>query len=326
MNADKKLDKKKLLKELVDSNIDSNRSSGPKKRKYSSKSSVVTDTLNIESFIILFFMIMLFGFFFYNSNLFPKGDSSHNNPGMHFKGMRTDEDRQFSVNDLFRFGVSTIVIDPGHGGKDPGTISPSGLQEKDIVLDIALRLREILLGNTPFNVVMTRDSDSTLSLTKRAAIANSANGDLFISIHLNYSSYSWFSGIETYILGITDDKEALNTASLENMAENITLSEMNHILERIKKDFIFQESDKFAGFMQKNLVETLKVHNDKLKNIGIKKAPFVVLAKVDMPSVLVEVAFLSSKNDEKLLKDPDYLSSIAGGIYMGLIDYLENME
>ncbi len=327
MKESKKPDKKKLLKELVETNIE-NRKSPKRKGMYrrQSSSGVITDTLNIESFIISFFIILLLGVFLYNSNIFPERTESENDLYRFNADIVRKNHEQFTISDLFKFGVSTIIIDPGHGGRDPGTVSSSGLQEKDIVLDIALYLKEILIKNTPFNIIMTRDSDETLSLSKRAAIANSANGDLFISIHLNYSSYTWFSGIETYVLGIADDTDALETASLENFSENLTVSEMNDILERIKKDFISQESSRFAGFMQKNLVESLKSYNNKLKNIGVKKAPFVVLAKVKMPSSLIEVAFLSSKKDEKLLKDPLYLRDIAEGIYRGIIEYLENED
>lgn len=323
----KNTDKKKILKELVQSNIENKHSSKRKKRqKTAGNYNIITDTLNIEGYFILFFLIILISFFIYNTNILRKKDIAESHRSMILHGIEDSKHRQWTIHDLFRLGVSTIIIDPGHGGRDPGTISPSGLQEKDIVLDISLKLRDILLRETPFNIVLTRERDESVSLSRRAAIANASNGDLFISIHLNYSHYTWFSGIETYVLGITDDTDALRTASIENLAENLTVSEMNSILEKIKKDIISRESLRFAEFLQSNVVKKLRKYNDRLKDIGVKKAPFIVLAKVDMPGVLIEVAFLSSRRDEELLRDPEYLESIAGGIYSGIIEYLENID
>lgn len=317
------ISKKKILKELANSNIDTKNVYRKKGVGKSNGQVIITDTLNIEAYFIAFFLFILAVYFSYNTNILNSGAKSfeYRPHSVSYDFLR--EQRQVTVNDLFRFGVSTIVIDPGHGGRDPGTISPSGLFEKDIVLDISLFLRDILTRETPFNVVMTREKDESLSLSRRAAIANSSMGDLFLSIHLNYSSVSWFSGVETYVLGITDDRDALKTASLENLAENLTISEMTGILDRIRQDIITQESLDFAGSLQTSLVSKLQTYNPRIRNIGVKKAPFVVLAKVDMPGVLVEVAFLSNKRDEELLRDPNYLMSIARGIYSGIIDYLE---
>lgn len=223
-----------------------------------------------------------------------------------------------------------IVIDAGHGGHDPGAIGPNNLYEKDVVLDIALKLRDILAGNPSYEIFLTRDKDVFIPLEQRTAIANSKNADLFVSIHANASPRRAAKGIETYMLNWTNDEEAMKVAARENAISLKKMRQMNKkemdILDIIKNDLSRDnkrdESIKLAHYIQKNLVSDLNKNYDHIVDLGVKQALFYVLFGAKMPSVLVEVSFISNPLEEKLLSKDDYRVDLAKSISTGISKYM----
>ena len=173
-------------------------------------------------------------------------------------------------------GVKRIVIDAGHGGKQPGAISESGVSEKDITLDIALRVHR-LLDNAPFEVLMTRQDDRTMTLEKRVAFANSNRADLFISIHINWTEPREIRPLETYFVGPSDDPATIKLASMENQESGYSLSEYRRVLEKIYIDTRRDESRTLAKNIHAELYQALKAVNPTLDNRGVRTAPFLVL-------------------------------------------------
>jgi N-acetylmuramoyl-L-alanine amidase len=222
-----------------------------------------------------------------------------------------------------------IVLDPGHGGHDPGAVGPKNLYEKDVVLDIALKLKKVLMED-PFNeVVLTRERDVFIPLEERTAMANRKNADLFVSIHANASSRREAKGIETYLLNWTDDEEAIRVAARENAISLKKMRAMNRqvdIVDVIKSDLIREnkrdESIKLANYIQRSLVSNLESDMKQVLNLGVKQALFYVLFGAKMPSVLVEVSFISNPEEERLLSNEMYRMEIAKGIAKGLNTYL----
>lgn len=223
-----------------------------------------------------------------------------------------------------------IVIDPGHGGHDPGAIGPKKLREKDVVLDIALKLKKILSEDPMNEVSLTRERDVYLSLEERTAIANSRNADLFVSIHANASPKRAARGIETYLLNWTNDEEAMRVAARENKISLKRMKEMQKqldVLEFIKGDLMRankrNESIKLAHHVQRALVSNLDIYSDRnVIDLGVKQALFYVLLGATMPSVLVEVSFISNPIEEKLLSRTSYRMQIAEAIAAGLNKYM----
>jgi N-acetylmuramoyl-L-alanine amidase len=224
-----------------------------------------------------------------------------------------------------------IVIDAGHGGHDPGAVGPNGLCEKDVVLDIALKLRDILLTDPANEVFLTRETDVFLPLEERTAIANNKNADLFVSIHANACTRRKAKGIETYLLNWTNDEEAMKVAARENSISLKKMKEMNSqmdVLEMIKNDLMREnkrdESIKLAHYIQRSLISTLNRENNNHKrlDLGVKQALFYVLFGAKMPSVLVEVSFISNPVEEKLLSKESYRTQIANAIAKGLNIYI----
>ena len=224
-----------------------------------------------------------------------------------------------------------IVIDPGHGGHDPGAVGLKGLYEKDVVLDVALKLKEILLSNPLNEVILTRETDVFLSLEKRTAIANKKNADLFLSIHANASPRRTAKGVETYLLNWADDEEAMRVAARENAISLNKMKAINRqmqmdVLDIIKRDLMRQnkrdESIKLAHYIQKSIVSTLNNNRENTLDLGIKQALFYVLFGARMPSVLVEVSFISNPEEERLLSSDYYRMQIAEAIAGGLNKYI----
>jgi len=223
-----------------------------------------------------------------------------------------------------------IVIDAGHGGHDPGAVGPNKLYEKDVVLDIALKLRELLQKNPNYEIFLTRDKDAFIPLEQRTAIANSKNADLFVSIHANASPNRTAKGIETYMLNWTNDEEAMKVAARENAISLKKMRQMNKkemdILDIIKSDLSREnkrdESIKLAHYIQKNLVSDLHRDNNHIVDLGVKQALFYVLFGAKMPSVLVEVSFISNPLEEKLLSKDDYRGELARSISAGITKYM----
>ena len=221
--------------------------------------------------------------------------------------------------------VKRIVIDAGHGGDQPGAISNSGLAEKDVTLDIALRLRE-LMKKSPFEVLLTRESDQTLTLANRVAFANSKKADLFVSIHVNWMQPRSIRPLETYYVGASNDPQVLQLASLENRDSGYTLSEYHQLLEKIFLDVRRDESHALAKTVDAELYKSLKPLNPRLKDRGAKMAPFAVLVGTQMPAVLAEVSSLSNDDDAKLLRDEQYRQKIAVSLFEGITTYAKNIS
>jgi N-acetylmuramoyl-L-alanine amidase len=219
--------------------------------------------------------------------------------------------------------VKTVVIDPGHGG-DPGAIAESGLAEKDITLDIALRLRR-LLQEAPFEVLLTRDTDRRLSLDQRVQFANKNKADLFLSIHVNSMEPHTIRALETYYVGPTDDPHALNLASRENKESGYSLSDYKQILEKIYVDARRDESHTAAKTLHSQLFRTLKQDNPQLENRGVRTAPFVVLIGTQMPAVLMEIACLSNAEEVELLTNQQYRETIALALAQGIRRYASSL-
>jgi N-acetylmuramoyl-L-alanine amidase len=218
----------------------------------------------------------------------------------------------------FGLKVRTRVIDPGHGGKDPGC-NYSGLKEKDIVLDIAKELSALLQKDPSLKVYLTRDKDTYLPLEERTAIANKYKADLFISIHINAAPNKSASGIETYVLNVTNDASALEVAAFENKATTKSISDLQGILKDLMLNSKLEESMNLAYAVQKNLSASLKL--SKAQNLGVKQAPFYVLVGAQMPSVLIEAGFLSNKADSGKLATAAYRKSVAAAIHKGILEY-----
>ncbi len=221
--------------------------------------------------------------------------------------------------------IKRVIIDPGHGGKDPGAIGPRGLKEKDVVLKIAKRLGKILKKKYNIEVIYTRDRDVFIPLEKRTFIANSKKADLFLSIHANASRQRKARGIETYILNWTTDKEAMRVAAREN---KISMNRMQKssgsiqtILQDLARDKKKDESMKLAHNVQGSMVNALKKDYNKVIDLGVKQALFYVLVGAEMPSVLIEVAFISNYEEEKRLSGNSYSYKIAEAIAKGVDNY-----
>jgi len=220
--------------------------------------------------------------------------------------------------------IKRIVIDPGHGG-EPGATSASGVAEKEITLDVALRLRR-LLADAPYEILLTRQTDSRISLDKRVAFANENKADLFVSIHVNWLEPRTIRALETYYVGPSDDPATLRLASMENKDSGYSLSDYKKIIEKIYIDARHDESRTLAKSIQTNLYRALKPVNPVLENRGVKSAPFVVLIGTQMPAILVEVCCLSNDDEAKLLTKEDYRESIALALVEGIRGYARSLN
>jgi N-acetylmuramoyl-L-alanine amidase len=223
---------------------------------------------------------------------------------------------------IFNLKVKQILIDPGHGGEDSGARGRLGTKEKDITLDIAMKLRDRLNRYPGYRILMTREKDITLSLNDRIDLAKACKADLFISIHINYIPNKPINSIETYYFGPHTDKDSLLLAEKENKGTEYTLNDFKGIIRNIENTLKTQESRSLAYFIQKSLYTNIRKENKDIKNFGIKTAPFVVLLGVDIPSVLTEVTCLSDINEEMKLNMGYYRKKIARYLEEGIMDYL----
>src|ERR1700688_3616261 len=236
-------------------------------------------------------------------------------------------DGQSTLTRALGLKIGRIVIDAGHGGHDTGTIGPTGLMEKDLCLDVALRLSKIIKQRLPgAEVVFTRSDDSFIPLEERTAIANEAHADLFISIHANSSQDHGARGIETYYLNLKGSPEAMEVAARENAVANVGIHDLEDLVKKIARNEKIDESREFAEDIQASLSQRVQKANKTVKNRGVRKAPFVVLIGADMPSILTEISFLSNPADEQLLKKPEYRQRMAEGLYQGVASYLESLN
>jgi N-acetylmuramoyl-L-alanine amidase len=222
-------------------------------------------------------------------------------------------------------GIQRIVIDPGHGGKDPGCIGKAGTYEKDIVLDICTRLKKLLLQNKGLEIILTRETDFFVPLDNRAAIANEKKADIFISVHANSYPNRKRAGIETYYLNFNQDPDVLKVAARENATTTKNISQQREILEKIIRTNKLMESRDLANRLQKNLVTRLASKYQGIKNLGVKGGPFWVLIGGEMPSVLVEISHLSNPLEEERLNTTQYRQAVAQGIYEGILQYIESL-
>ena len=222
--------------------------------------------------------------------------------------------------------IGRIVIDPGHGGHDTGTIGPNGLQEKDLVLEVGRRLGKLLETRLGAEVVYTRKNDTFIPLETRTAIANQQRADLFISIHANSSDDSAARGVETYYLNFTSSPEALEVAARENAVSEKSIYELQDLVKKIALKEKIEESREFAGDVQESLHSGLAAKSPAIRNRGVKKAPFIVLIGANMPSILAEISFVSNPADEHRLETSEYRQRIAESLYRGIAKYADGLS
>ena len=221
--------------------------------------------------------------------------------------------------------IRRIVLDPGHGGAQTGARADSGASEKEITLDLALRLRR-LLQEASFEVFLTREADVTMSLEQRVALANARRADVFVSIHVNWISRRDVRSVETYHVGPTDDPAVLKLAGAENRESGYSLGAYRRLLEKIYIDERRDESRAFAGAINAELYRALSAVNPGLENRGVKMAPFAVLVGTEMPAILVEVSCLSNENEAELLTTDDYRARIAAALLRGIRSYSTDLD
>ncbi len=222
--------------------------------------------------------------------------------------------------------IGKIVIDPGHGGHDTGTIGPEGLQEKDLVLEVGRRLGKLLQTRLGAEVVYTRKNDTFIPLETRTAIANKERADLFISIHANSSHDPDARGVETYYLNFTSSPEALEVAARENAVSEQSIYELGDLVKKIALKEKIEESREFAGDVQESLHSGLAAKSPAIRDRGVKKAPFIVLIGANMPSILAEISFVSNPTDEHRLETSEYRQRIAESLYRGIAKYVDGLS
>lgn len=236
----------------------------------------------------------------------------------------TPESPPLSLAQQLGLGVRRIVLDPGHGGKDPGAMA-NGLKEKDIVLNLAKELKPLLEEEVGCEVVLTRDTDTFISLEERTAIANTQNADLFISLHINAHPSSKVRGLETYYLNLSTNDEAMRVAAMENATSKHQISDLEEILADILQNTKINESSRLAQQVHNTIIAGLPIqHKATVHNLGVKQAPFYVLIGAQMPAILIEIAFISNKEDAKNLKSEQFLTALAKEISSGIQSYVNS--
>ncbi len=231
----------------------------------------------------------------------------------------------FSIARQLGLGVSRIVIDPGHGGHDPGA-KGRGVSEAEVVLDVALRLEKLLAQVPGVEVLLTRRTDDYVPLEHRTAIANREGADLFLSIHANASNNTQASGVETYFLNFASNLSAASVAARENAASGQTMGALPDFVKTIALNNKLDESKDFATYIQRAMIETLRPANKTVRDLGVKQAPFVVLIGAAMPSVLTEISFVTNSQDAKLLKNGNYRQRIADALFKAVQKYQASLK
>ena len=235
----------------------------------------------------------------------------------------TTSGKTFSLAQQLGLRVKKIVLDPGHGGKDPGAMAYN-LKEKDIVLKLALKLAPILEKKLGCKVILTRKRDIFIPLEERTAIANTNDADLFVSLHINSSPLTAANGIETYFLNLTSNPDAMRVAAFENATSTHQMSDLQNILSDILKNSKISESSRLAQQVHNSMITGLERKYPHIKNLGVKQAPFYVLIGAEMPAILVEMSFISNPDDAEHLKNNHFLNSIADDISSGIQSYISN--
>lgn len=227
---------------------------------------------------------------------------------------------------VFPVGIHKVVLDPGHGGRDAGTSrAGTDLEEKEIVLDIARRLRGLLEDRASLEVLLTRDSDEYVYLKDRASFANEAGADLFVSIHLNWLEKAR-RGVETFYLGPTDDPYLVELTSRENRESGYSMADVRALLDGIYLDLRQEQSQRLAQRIQASLHESLVEASPGLRDRGTKSAPFLVLVGTDMPAILAEVSCLSHREEVELLRTDAYRQRIAEALFEGIDSYARGLS
>lgn len=231
----------------------------------------------------------------------------------------------YSMARTLGLGIKTVIIDPGHGGIDPGCLDPSGLKEKDLTLDISLRVKALLKANTKLAVILTRESDIFVPLENRTVVANQKKADLFVSIHVNAFRDKKRRGIESFYLNFSSDPNVNATAARENATTTKTIGQMDKIIRKIVQNSKLIESKELAEQIQLNLVKYLSRQYSDIKNLGTKGGPFWTLIGCEMPSILVEVSHISNAPEAQRLKTEGYRQQVARGIYEGILAYMQSL-
>jgi len=252
----------------------------------------------------------------------PPGPALNETP----KSARHTSEGDSSLVRALGLKINRVVIDPGHGGHDQGTVGPHGLMEKDLVLDVALRLGKLIEKRMGAEVIYTRSDDTFIPLEGRTELANEKKADLFLSIHANSSPAPSVTGIETYYLNFTESKDALDVAARENASSQKSVFELQDLIQKITLHDKVEESREFAGRIQASLQALSSRQFPAEKNRGVRKAPFVVLIGANMPSVLAEIGFLSNRREEALLRKPDYRQKVAEALFRGVSGYANSLS
>lgn len=227
---------------------------------------------------------------------------------------------------VFGLKLGKVVIDAGHGGHDTGTIGPNGLMEKELVLDVALRLGKLVSQTMGARVVYTRSNDTFVPLEERTRLANTERADLFISIHANSSPESSATGVETYFFNFTSDRKSLDLATRENATSTSSIADLNDLLHKAVLKAKLAESREFAQKIQNCLWNSSLKINSKSRDRGVRQAPFVVLIGANMPSVLAEIGFVSNPHDAKLLLNSNARQQVAEALYKGVSQYADTLS
>jgi N-acetylmuramoyl-L-alanine amidase len=239
---------------------------------------------------------------------------------------KASTDASTSLTRALGLKINRVVIDAGHGGHDDGTIGPNGVLEKDVVLDVALRLAALVQTKLGAEVVLTRSDDTFVPLTERTAIANRYRADLFLSIHANSSSARSVAGTETFLLNLHSSPGAIGVAARENAGSDQSVGELRDLIQSIAQNDKIAESTAFAADIQNAIFAQAAKGNSAARDRGVKKAPFVVLIGARMPSVLAEIGFLSNVKDERNLGKGDYREKVAESLYRGIAQYSQSLS
>jgi N-acetylmuramoyl-L-alanine amidase len=222
-------------------------------------------------------------------------------------------------------GVRKIVLDPGHGGKDPGAVGVGGIAEKDIVLAVAKKLAKKLKEEMGIEVVLTRTDDRFIPLEDRTAIANAEEADLFVSLHMNASPNGEAKGVETYYLDNTTDEASLRLAARENGTSRKNVSDLQFILSDMTQNMKLEDSITLAHRLHQSLVDSMSKRLTDVKDLGVKKALFYVLVGARMPSVLVEMLFITNKTEGRAMSQESYQNAVVDALYDGIVKYKESV-
>jgi len=242
------------------------------------------------------------------------------------KAARRTGDGDTSLVRTLGLKISRVVIDPGHGGHDQGTHGPNGLLEKDVVLDVPLRLGKMIEDKLGAQVIYTRTDDTYVPLEARTALANERKADLFLSIHGNSSPVARIVGTETYYLNFSDSRDALDVAARENAMSQKSISELHDLIQKISLHDKLEESREFATRIQNALFQLTARNFPAEHSRGVKRAPFVVLIGANMPSVLAEIGFVTNAREEALLRRPDYRQKVAEALFQGVSRYADGLS